>query len=129
MGANEGERVWGECALGEDTNLRDAAVRRAAEHEYARDLAREAQAQKVEDLRQTIAVKEAALLAVQASLEAVVAQIQRGTRLADESGRPTVQALNQTLAAEAQNQKLQLLSQQGVLTSEIQALKEQLATL
>ncbi len=134
MGTNEGERLgrarYSEQVYSEGMNSPEGgAVRRAADNEYAKDLAEGERNRKAEELRRVIAEHETKLSAVQASIESIVAQIRQGEQLAQESQNPAVQELNQKLAAEAQEQKLKLLAQKETLEAGIHKLEEEIIAL
>lgn len=114
--ANYGEAMYGQG---------NAAERRGAEREYTAG-AIEAQA---EGLRKELGQTEASLAALEASIEAIVAQIQKGEKVANESKSAAAKEINAKLAAEAQAEKLRLLEEKNALLEKHRALGAKLADL
>lgn len=116
-----GKAVYGEAMYGQG----NAAERRGAEREYTAG-AVEAEA---EGLRKELGQTEASLAALEASIEAIVAQIQKGEKVANESKSAAAKEINAKLAAEAQAEKLRLLGEKNTLLEKRKTLETKLAEL
>lgn len=116
-----GKAVYGEAMYGQG----NAAERRGAEREYTAG-AVEAEA---EGLRKKLGQTEASLAALEASIEAIVAQIQKGEKVANESKSAAAKEINAKLAAEAQAEKLRLLGEKNALLEKRKTLETKLAEL
>jgi hypothetical protein len=126
MVGDNGEERAGKAAHAEVMyNRGSAAERLGAEREYAAG-AVEAQA---EGLRKELGQAEASLAAVEASIEAIVAQIQKGEKVASESKSAAAKEINAKLAAESQTEKLRLLEEKNALLGKRKKLEDELAAL
>ncbi len=126
MIGDDGEERAGKASYGEATyGQGNAAERQKAQNEYVAG-AVEAQA---EGLRKELGQAEAGLAAVEASIEAIVAQIQKGDRVASESKSAAAKEINAKLAAEAQAEKLRLLEEKNTLLGKRKTLETKLAEL
>ncbi len=123
---DNGEERAGRASHGEAMYSQgNAAERRGAEREYVAG-AMEAEA---EGLRKELGEAEAGLAALEASIEAIVAQIQKGERVANESKSAAAKEINAKLAAEAQSEKLRLLGEKNALLEKRKTLEAKLADL
>lgn len=102
-----------------------SAERLGAEREYVAG-AVEAEA---EGLRKELGETEASLAALEASIEAIVAQIQKGEKVANESKSVAAKEINAKLATEAQAEKLRLLGEKNALLEKRKTLEAKLAEL
>lgn len=116
-----GRASYGEAMYGQG----NAAERRGAEREFTAGAA-EAEAERI---RKELGQAEASLAALEASIEAIVAQIQKGDRVANESKSAAAKEINAKLAAEAQAEKLRLLDAKNALIETRKTLETKLAEL
>lgn len=123
---DNGEERAGRASYGEATYGRgNAAERQKAQNEYVAG-AVEVEA---EGLRKELGQTEAGLAALEASIEAIVAQIQKGEKVANESKSTAAKEINAKLAAEAQAEKLRLLGEKNALLEKRKTLETKLAEL
>ena len=126
MIGDNGEERAGRASYGEaQFGMGNAAERRGAEREYTAELV----GAEAEKLRQEIGQVEEGLAATEASIEAIVAQIQKGERIASESKSAAAKEINAKLAEEAQAEKLRLLDAKNALLEKKKTLETKLGAL
>ena len=126
MIGDEGEERAGRASYGEAMyGQGKAAERENAQREYVAG----AVAAEAEGLRKELGEAETSLAALEASIEAIVAQIQKGERVASESKSAAAKEINAKLAAEAQTEKLRLLDEKNALLEKRKMLEAKLADL
>ena len=84
---------------------------------------------KAAELRERIQKLDEGIQAITASIDMVVGKIQEGSRVASQSGNESLKGLNARLEAEAQAEKLKLLSQRALFMQNKQDLEKQLGAL
>ena len=113
-------RLNTEGNAGQENRAENAARARSVESNFVKDIS-------AVQLRTKVTECEAEIQLRQASIERLVAQMQEGDRNA--AGNARLAKINESLRAEAQGQKLQLLSEVVALTEEKRRTEEELASL